>query len=1572
LVAHLVLFTMRKLPWLFLAPGIVLSALMIDGHADGNRLDLRVRTSIDDVVFTQTPAGASITARPSSRLVQLQDPGKPALPYRIVQVVVPSGETVVGVTATARASEVIARDITPALASLPVEPPGEARSPSAPAEVPVAPDNGGDVYPAELVRHLGTGTWHGYSIASLAVFPVRVSGDRVSLHSDIDVRIALAPSKETQSATRPLRASERTVSRIAETIRAQVDYPEAASTYPSTRTTTHRGPFAPSSAPSEDGSPVDYLIITTSELEPSFQVLADWKTSKGIATQVRTVDWINANSRQGSDLTETIRFFLQDAYVNWGVRYVLLAGDSQDIPPRYLYSAYHYGGTLIPADIYFAGLDGTFNADGDTRFGEQPVDQPDLYGELVVGRLPVSDPEDADVVVGKIIGYETPVDTEYTDKVLMLAEVLFPSPWNGGQIQLNGGDVAEYSYILRIASPERRVSRLYETPWLFPGSVQESRATAIDSLEAGYSQVFHVGHGFRFNMHCADDNIAIPDADAMQNPNRFFSLYMLNCTAAAFDYDCLGEHLLRNPNGGAVSIVGCVGSSFAHVASYYLDWYANALYVDGVVRVGDAFTASRVARTPFAMLGDNVDLWTHYIYTALADPELPTWTKRPRTPLVTLPVSVPAGDGAIPVLVTVDGAAVRNAVVCLRKSGEDYRVGETGASGSVTIPFTARTAGTIDVVVTGDDLVRTSATIDVSGPIGPVLKIGAVSIDDDAIGGTTGNGDGVLDAGEVVDLLPTLQNFGPDPHSDLVLVLGASSPHVTVLDQSASVANVPAGGASIATDAWRVAVSASAPDVAVVPFQVTITDGTFLWMDALERLLHAPALEVTGLRKSDELPIGNGDGIISAGEEFLLYCTLKNFGSGAARGIGAGLRSLGTGATVIDSLTLFADVVTLGAAENTTAFRLSEADVGIENALEMLVTDARGVGLTHALELRAPTPPTIQTFNPALGVDKMSLTWSASSSPDTRGYHVHRATAAAGPFVRATGDVVANTFFTDVGLTASTRYYYAVTTIDEAGNESVFSPVASASTTPPQLIGWPNELNDASANSPTIGDIDGDNDLDVVVGNDRLYAWQFDGQEVVDGDDQALTWGVLTPLGDDFIGPSALADFDGAPGIEIVAAAYTSKQVFIFNGAGQPLPGWPQPTIDFVRASVAIGDIDGDGDFEVLAVDQEAYLYAWHGNGTEVVDGDANPATTGVFRRFPDTNQMQYQSPAVADIDGDGKDEVIIATQDKKLYVLNEMAADEPGWPRTLANFAGGGVAVGDIDNNGDLEIVVTTRGTGEITALHHNNTVMWQRWVSIGLFFNPSPTLADLSGDGKLEAIIAASNGRLYAFQFNGTELPGWPVVYSNTTYTESSPVVADVSGDGMVDVLLGDEGKNINGWSATGVPLEGFPLVVKDSVRGTPAITDLDHDGSVDVVAVGYDKTVYVWDLPTPYDATLAPWPMFRANVHRNGRIGHDTATAVRGDIPARFSLGQNYPNPFNPTTTIAFDIPSTARVSLVVYDVRGRASAPSSTAPCQPGGTTRSGTDETTRGSRSVRACTSIGWRAPARRSPRRWCC
>jgi hypothetical protein len=1520
-----VLDAMRKPRLLPLAFGAILFAPLIDGHAGRMRVELRIQTSRSDVSIVPDADRAGLAIRPAaaSSLVLLEDAGRPALPYRIVEVLIPNGERIASITATARATETIATrtDVAPALARS--APSGVERSPNAPSEPTLAPENGGDTYPAELVRHLGTGTWHGHSIASVAVFPVRVTGDGVVLHSNIEVRIELAPAMAAPSevVVRPLRASPRTRADIESALRARVLNGAALETYAPIASTPQRGAFAPSSLPSEDGSPVEYLIVTSSALAPSFQVLADWKTAKGVPTQVRTVDWIEANSRRGSDLTETLRFFLQDAYANWGVKYVLLAGDTPEIPPRYLYSSYYYGGTLIPADIYFACLDGTFNADGDTQFGEQPVDSPDLYPELIVGRVPVSSPLAADVVVGKIIAYETPLDTEYTDKVLLLAEVLFPAPWSQGPIALNGADATEVVRTLYAESPSRRVTPMYETPWLYPGSVQESRAYAVDSLEAGYNQVFHVGHGFRFNMHCGDDNIAIPDADALSHADRYFNLYMLNCTAAAFDYDCLGEHLLRNPAGGAVSVVGAVNSAFAEISALYLNNYAQALYADGFVHLGEALSRSRLARTPIAEFGDNADLWTHYIYTVLGDPEMPIWTGPARLPVVTLPDSVPAGDSLIPVHVAVDGIPVASARVCLRKGDEDYRVADTDVFGSVSVPFSASTGGAIDVVVTGINLVRTAHTVDVTGATGPVFDVDVASVDDDSLGGTSGNGDGILDAGEVVDLFPSLQNFGSEPTPAMSMLLQSLSPYVTVLDTAAGVGDVGPSNTAVAGDAWRIAVSDSAPDARLAPFDVTLTDGVVWWNESISLVLHAPDLEMTGLRKSDAAPVGNGDGIVTNGEEFRLFCTFKNFGSGTARGLTARLRALDGGTTVLDSLDSFADAGPLVAVENALGFRLSETDVSLENPLEIVVTDARGVELHHTIELRAPIPPLITSFNPGLGVDKMSLAWSPSASPDAQGYHVYRSTAAAGPFVRASADVVSNTLFTDAGLTASTRYYYAVTALDLAGNESAFSPIGTASTTPPQLTGWPNALPDPSANSPTIGDIDRDGDLDVVVGNDRMYAWQFDGLEVTDGDGQALTWGVLSPLGDDFIGPSALADFDDVPGLDIAAAAYTSKEVYIFNHAGDPLPGWPQPTVDFVRASVAIGNLDGVGGFEVVAIDQEAYLYAWHADGTELFDGDADPATNGVLRRFPDTNQWQYQSTAIADLDGDGRDEVIVATQDKKLYVLDETGQNEPGWPRTLLNFAGGGVAVGDIDANGDLELVVTTRNSGETYALNHDNTVIWTRWLSCNLFFNPSPALADLTGDGKLEALIASSNGRMYAVQYNGSDAPGWPVVYSTTTNTESSPVVGDVSGDGVVDVLLGDEGKTINGWSATGAILDGFPLVMKDSVRGTPAITDLDLDGDVEVVAIGYDKAVYVWDFTTPYDDTRMPWPMHRSNVHRNGRHGFDAPTPVTGALPpSRLLLGQNYPNPFNPTTTIAFEVPAAGRASLVVYDVTG----------------------------------------------------
>jgi len=65
----------------------------------------------------------------------------------------------------------------------------------------------------------------------------------------------------------------------------------------------------------------------------------------------------------------------------------------------------------------------------------------------------------------------------------------------------------------------------------------------------------------------------------------------------------------------------------------------------------------------------------------------------------------------------------------------------------------------------------------------------------------------------------------------------------------------------------------------------------------------------------------------------------------------------------------------------------------------------------------------------------------------------------------------------------------------------------------------------------------------------------------------------------------------------------------------------------------------------------------------------------------------------------------------------------------------------------------------------------MWLRgYFAQNLFFNPSPALADFTGDGKLEIVLPTSQGMVYVFNYLGNTLPGWPVYYSHTTYTESS----------------------------------------------------------------------------------------------------------------------------------------------------------------------------------------------------------
>ncbi len=1419
-----------------------------------------------------SPAGLRLAVRDAA---VLREPGEPALPWRIVHVALPRGHRIASVRVNA----------------LDVAPLGNGLVPKAPAPVSVDGDRGapdglarrssdGRAFPDRWGRALGGGTLRGYALAGVALYPVREVDGALVRAGRLQVTVETEPDPAAARAVRRLRARPRVERADRERIAASVIDPRVLDAYPiHAQASEAPGPrgFRPTSYPSLEGSPVDYVIVAPDSMAAAWQRLADWRTAEGIPTVVRTTEWIRANYRNGVDLAETIRNFIIDAYAKWGIQYVLLGGDSDIIPVRYGRSNY-IAGKDVPVDMYYACLDGDWNADHDGLFGEPgpSADNPDLYPEVWVGRLPAATVNDVDVFTNKIVSYENAVHRDYLNRVMLLAEVLFPIDWNPPDpVALDGASIADFVDQLAFQpDPSLDVVRLFENDTAWPNAWPESAPVAIDSVNSGFNHINHVGHGFRFNMSVGSGNILNSDADAFTNTDRYTNLYLLNCTAVAYTYNCLAEHWLRNPVGGAVSVIGANESAFPVASQPYMNDYYFKSFVQGDDRIGVAFADSRLNRTPVAVLSDNVDTWTHYIYTLLADPAQRIYTTVVDTLAVTHVDTIGTGTTTLAIHVDDSSGPVSGATVCVSRGDEDYRVVTTDAAGDAVTPFTVESAGSVSVVVTARNHVRHQSWITaVDG--GAYLRVAAVTVDDDSTGASLGNGDGVIDAGERVELSVDMTNSGATASGSVTLRLRSSSAFVTIVDSISGAPALSPGATTPANSPFVVDFGKFAPDERVTDFTVVAEyAGQTLWTDHFSKLVHAPILEVDHVRVDDSIS-GNGDGIVQPGEPFDLYVTWKNFGTGAAVGLQGALTSLGGGFVFTDTAAAWTDLAAMASAENTTPFRLTEPDTSVAHTLLLTLGDAFGRTWSHAFELRAPAPPDSLEFDPSLGPDRLHITWKPSPSPDVQSYIVYRATDAAGPFTRVSVDPVAHTVFLDDGLQSTTRYWYRVTAVDASGNESVPSSAWSGSTNPAQVEGWPIAMGVETVCSPVVGDIDGDQDFEIVQGDDYLYAWHANGVEVRDADGNAQTWGLFSLQGSSFVSPPALAELDSIPGAEIIAASRDTKEIYVFDANGQVLPGWPQPVENFIRAGLVASDVDGDGVREVIALDERGVLYVFRADGTELRDGDANPLTPGVFRRFGGC-VYQYGAPATGDFDGDGIREIVVGTQGDSLFVLRADGTLLPGWPQALGADVSGSPAVGDIDGDGIPEIVAN-QWDGWVRAWRADGTTLWAVWMRNYLSFAPSPALGDLTGDGYLEAVVPSQDGKVFAITRTGGYAPGWPVVYSTKSWTESSPVIADIDRDGLLDVVLGDETRFIHGWNALGQPLDGFPLATGDAVRATPTIADVDKDGDVDLVVAGWDKSVYVWDFPAMFDPHAAPWASYHANLYNDGNVATPLPTPV-----------------------------------------------------------------------------------------------
>ena len=598
---------------------------------------------------------------------------------------------------------------------------------------PVEPDahiyGSSTTYPQRTADFAGSSVIMGIPVAYVNIFPVRwnPSSKTIEILTDLTLNVTYENSPAASTVSRRSLQSEL---RSRQIVRNSVVNPDAVSA---------------SGAAIVDSKALtygEYVIIATSAYESYAQTLANWKTAKGIPTNVYTTSWIQSQY-SCYDLQQEMRAFLTDCR-DEGVEYVLIYGDDNIIAGRDAKIAANGYTEYPPVDLYFAdnndsapGAD-LWDSNSNHVWGEYGVDNVDYHPDLWVGRASVNSTGECTIFNNKVFAYEQISYSDYFEtapielRMGYTTGILWSSPYCPGSA---GAELISPM----VPSSSWEEEKCYES-----GS-GNSRTITINMINAGPAHVYHASHGSETNMWTANgstyytsDIMAQTNISSGHLPAIWNSI---SCLIGHFDgYECCGDAWLNSPNGGGFGAWNArygwgAPSSPGYGASEVIarDFYI-AMWNDDNYNLG---VAHLLGNDKMAPLANATNDWCVKEYNLLGEPELPLWFQDAPNLSAAHPASI-SSAGNVTVTVTSGGSPVSGARVCLQKgdwqTGEVYEVGTTNGSGIVTQYVNPSTTGTMTVVAWARDHIAYQGTINVTGvgvaqgdtnPL-PVNNVGAV------------------------------------------------------------------------------------------------------------------------------------------------------------------------------------------------------------------------------------------------------------------------------------------------------------------------------------------------------------------------------------------------------------------------------------------------------------------------------------------------------------------------------------------------------------------------------------------------------------------------------------------------------------------------------------------------------------------------------------------------------------------------------------------------------------------------------------------------------------------------------
>jgi hypothetical protein len=317
-------------------------------------------------------------------------------------------------------------------------------------------------------------------------------------------------------------------------------------------------------------------------------------------------------------------------------------------------------------------------------------------------------------------------------------------------------------------------------------------------------------------------------------------------------------------------------------------------------------------------------------------------------------------------------------------------------------------------------------------------------------------------------------------------------------------------------------------------------------------------------------------------------------------------------------------------------------------------------------------------------------------------------------------------------------------------------------------------LGSSSSNDVALGDLDADGDLDAFIGQEGGTldeVWLNDGTGIFTDSGQSLSGGMVD-----------LGDVDGDGDLDAIVASSPSRVWLNGGGIQGGTPGYyidsGQNLTISIPGPVELGDLDGDGDLD-------AFIGALGSDKVWLNEGGIQGGTLGYF---VDSGQSLGSATsgdvALGDLDQDGDLDAVVTNETGPNHVwLNDGTGYFSSSGQTLGNVDSQDVALGDVDGDGDLDVFVANEGggSGEADKIWLNDGAGYfsDSGQSLGNSDSIGVSLGDLDGDGDLDAFVQDS---VWLNDGSGSFDSGQDIHSGAGTET----ALGDLDGDGDLDAFI------------------------------------------------------------------------------------------------------------------------------------------------------------------------------------------